>query len=1116
MGEISVLRSRLRPPRVPAGTLARPELQRACRMGIDQGRLLVVAGAGYGKSLLLAGLVAQLEMPSAWCSCDPRMAAPASLFAHLQAAVAEIVPGVGAGLPLEGPPGELAVAFCNEIDATVCDDLVLVLDDVHLLEGTDAAAVPAALFADLPPCVRLVLAGRSAPAGVPASTAPGVVAIDERQLALGADEAAALVSAAGIEVPGDRLALLHAQTEGWAAGLMIAAQAAGPDLEPNGDHEALFASLADDVLARVDPSMRRFMLDTSVLSRMTPRVGAAVADVSEEDARRTLDRLAERHLFTQRIGSGGWYRYHHLLGRHLRSRLGAENPGRVRRLHARAARAWDDEGEPLEALRHEASAGDVASLADLLDRHAEELVRGPGRAEVAARIERVAPGMRAVRPGLLLAHATLLNTSGEFERAFDATDEAIQRLLDLGEDERAATALVGLLINMLGSGTPPARRIVSGERCLHRLGPAPARPVARVAHAMGLAFGGRSAEARRQIDLALAEAGDGAYPVAAYVRIIEAFYLEYPRGRGERAVEMLERSARELLADPSADPFGYGIYAVGYLPYVLNSLGRHEDALVASDRFLASLNDRGMAEQGLRASRWWRLTALAGLERWAELQDLVIDVPAALANAQAGHYGYRYRGPAALLAAHLGEPDTVMAQARAAVAEMDGHGRAFDHPWVLCDLSRAARWVHLDDLAVELAASAHRQAVEQDLPWGRARAALRLALALGPGAEGDPLLADALAVTEEEGFVGLWSRRERADAGEALAWALDRGVGRPSAAARLAAACGPRVIVDCTRRLAGASVRVRELFAREVAAVPGLPADALEALMADRAAEVRAAAGTARGAVTELGPRLRHRALGGFAVERAGLSVERSAFGREKARMLLAALLCAGGPVHREVLLEWLWPDLDAERAARAFHVTVHALRRALEPELARGSSSSVVVNEDETYRVVLRDGDAFDLAEFHRLARPVPGEDPSARLERLQRADDMWTTGAPYPEWPYAAWAEASRAESERVRTEVLSELGEALIEAGHPGAAVSRCRQLVEREPEREEWHRLLMRAYAAAGERALALRQFHACRTILRREIGIDIGAASRDLYREILMSDDAGDEDREETG
>ncbi|MGE0026718.1 MAG: BTAD domain-containing putative transcriptional regulator [Thermoleophilia bacterium] len=1034
------------------------------------------------------------------------MGTPANLLAHLTAALAEVVPGFGAGLAYQASTETLAADFCNEADATVVDDLVLILDDVHLLAGTDADSVPSMLFRDLPPSVRLAMAGRSLPSGLPAETGPGVVVIDERRLALDVDEATALVAGAGLNLPPERLERLHAQTEGWAAGLMIAAQAGRGDVGTEDGHDMLFGSLADDVLARTEPRVRRFMADTSVLSRMTPRLAAAVAGGSPEDARGVLDSLADRHLFTQRIaGPGGWFRYHHLLGRHLRDRLGEEQPGRVPDLHGRAASAWEAEGEPLEALRHQASAGDIDRLADMLDRYAESLVRGPGRADVARWIDRIPRDLRSERPGLLLASATLLNTSGEFERAFEATDEAVGRLLDLGEHERAAIALVGLLLNMLTAGTPPARRIISGERCLARLEAVPARPVARVAHAMGLAFGGRTVEARRQLALALSEADDDGYPVGAYARIIDAFYLEYPRGRGERAVELLEWSAAELLADPSRDPFGFGMFAVAYEPYVLNSLGRHEDALFATERFVTAMKALAMGEQAERPARWWRLTALAGLERWDDLASMLGTATPASAGVHAGHYGYRYRSPAALLAAHHGEADTVMAEAQAAIAAMKEHGPAFDQPWILCDLSRAARVVRLDDLAAELAEAAHRQATVQDLPWGRARAALRLSLAVGAGPRGDAFLAEALAITEEEGFIGLWSRRERADAGEALARAIADGVGRPGGAPRLAAACGPRVIVDCTRRLAAAPPRIREAFAREVAGVPGVPAEALEVLMKDRSPEVREAARTARTGASSHAPPLRHRCLGGFAVERGGLSVDRSAFGREKARMLLGALLCAGGPVHREVLLEWLWPDLDLDRGMRAFHVTVHALRRALEPELARGAASSVVVNEDESYRVVLRDGDTFDLAEFLAVARPVRGEERLRRLERLLSADEAWT-GTPYPEWPYAAWADAPRAEAERVHAEVLASLADALIEDGRPSPAVSRARRLVEREPEREEWHRLLMRAYAAAGERALALRQFHACRTVLRRELGIDVSQASRDLYRQILISED----------
>ena len=254
---------------------------------------------------------------------------------------------------------------------------------------------------------------------------------------------------------------------------------------------------------------------------------------------------------------------------------------------------------------------------------------------------------------------------------------------------------------------------------------------------------------------------------------------------------------------------------------------------------------------------------------------------------------------------------------------------------------------------------------------------------------------------------------------------------------------------------------------------------------------------------------LQYRALGGFAVERDGVAVTRTAFGREKARMLLAALLCANGPVHREVLLDWLWPDLDAERGMRAFHVTLHALRRALEPELPRRTPSSVILTDGEAYRVVLRDGDAYDVAELLELAKGWRnGESEDEQLERLVRAESA-ADGELLPEWPYAPWAEAARREVERTRSEVLASLGRSLLDLGRPAEATIRFRRLIEVDAEREEWHRLLMRALAEAGERPLALRQYHACRAVLRRELGIEPGPDTRNLYRQILLADD-GDE------
>jgi DNA-binding SARP family transcriptional activator len=243
-------------------------------------------------------------------------------------------------------------------------------------------------------------------------------------------------------------------------------------------------------------------------------------------------------------------------------------------------------------------------------------------------------------------------------------------------------------------------------------------------------------------------------------------------------------------------------------------------------------------------------------------------------------------------------------------------------------------------------------------------------------------------------------------------------------------------------------------------------------------------------------------ALGGFLVRRGAEAVPVSAFGRERARAVLGVLVCAGGPVHREQLVDWLWPDLDLERGLRALHVTLHGLRRALEPELGRGfAGRSVIRSEGESYRLVLRDGDTIDVDEFLGLVEPLPGESDRQALKRLQKAERTYR-GALYPEWPYADWAASRRREVEQAFAAVLGALADRHLAAGRHQEALLCLERLVALEPEREAGHRALMTAYGQAGEKALALRQYHACRATLRRELGVEASAETRALYQLIL--------------
>ena len=159
MGATRVLRTRLLPPRLPPGCVARPRLAEAVRRGLEGRLVAVVAGAGYGKTTLLAQVIADEPRPWAWCSCDGRILDARSLVAHVAAGVAESVPGFDARLDLEGPADDVVADLSNELLATVSEDLVVVLDDVHALPP-DATAGVTLLTELVPDSVHLAIAGR--------------------------------------------------------------------------------------------------------------------------------------------------------------------------------------------------------------------------------------------------------------------------------------------------------------------------------------------------------------------------------------------------------------------------------------------------------------------------------------------------------------------------------------------------------------------------------------------------------------------------------------------------------------------------------------------------------------------------------------------------------------------------------------------------------------------------------------------------------------------------------------------------------------------------------------------------------------------------------------------
>src|SRR5580693_7001475 len=388
-GQDALLATRLRVPRPQPGFVPRPRLVQALSQGLARGRVLICAPAGFGKTSLLADWARSGGRPVAWLGLDAGDNDPARFWRYVVAALDQAQPGIAERLgPLLGSPaprsfGGLVTALINEFAAAPGrDEVLLVLDDYHLVEAGQVHESVSFLMENLPPGLQLVVSGRAdPPLPLARLRARGQLAeLRAAKLRFTTEEATALLAAAGPVLPDTAVVALTARTEGWAAGLQLAAlslrgrtDAAGFVAAFSGSHRFVLDYLADEVLDGQPGPVRAFLLETSVLERLSGELCDAVTGRPGSQA--MLQDIERAGLFLVPLDEvRGWWRYHHLFDGLLRARLEQEQPGRVQELH-RAAAAWSDEHDlGDDAVRHARAAGDTAWAARLVERYVDALL----------------------------------------------------------------------------------------------------------------------------------------------------------------------------------------------------------------------------------------------------------------------------------------------------------------------------------------------------------------------------------------------------------------------------------------------------------------------------------------------------------------------------------------------------------------------------------------------------------------------------------------------------------------------------------------------------------------------------------------------------------------------
>jgi len=459
------LKTKLYAPRVRPEVVSRPRLIERLNAGLRRKLSLISAPAGFGKTTLLsewtqalgrtglprAGLdAASPSTAVAWLSLDESDNDPTRFLAYLIAALQTVqmdlgIPALATLQSLQPPPAETVLSTLINEFATLTQGnqegspSVLVLDDYHRITARPVHQILTFLLDRLPPQIHLAIAGRAdPPLPLARLRAQGqLTELRAADLRFSPDEVAAFLNdVMALELSAEDIATLDTRTEGWIAGLQMAALSMRGRRDVtefikafSGSHRFILDYLVEEVFDQQPPLIQDFLLKTSILERMIAPLCDAVTGGT--DSQTILMRLDRANLFLIPLDDERrWYRYHHLFADLLRSRLEQNQLDQVPALHRRASE-WYAQNELIaEAVRHMLLAGDVERVADLVEGNALAMM-DRGELNILAESLDVLPDevMRS-RAWLSVAHAWVLAYVGQFDAIEPRLKDAERALID--------------------------------------------------------------------------------------------------------------------------------------------------------------------------------------------------------------------------------------------------------------------------------------------------------------------------------------------------------------------------------------------------------------------------------------------------------------------------------------------------------------------------------------------------------------------------------------------------------------------------------------------------------------------------------------------------------------
>ena len=676
----TLLRTKLFVPPLRPKLVPRPQLIERLNQGLQLGHklTLVSAPAGFGKTTLISSWIRQLDMPEAWLSLDEGDNEPNRFVFYMIAALREAYSELGESAvtlmqsPQPPPTETLLTLLINDL-AKLTARVILVLDDYHVIQNLEIHKTITFLLDNQPPRMQLVIISRSDPV-FPLHRLRGsgqMIGIYVRDLRFtGTEVASFLNETMGLSLSPEEVATIERRTEGWVAGLQLAALSMQEMPDPSGfvrvfagDDRYISDYLIGEVFEHQPAQFQEFLLRTAILDRFSASLCDALLGVEgwktriddpgqKLSSRTIIERLDQSNLFIISLDNKRtWYRYHHLFADFLRLRL-RERPSTERAdLHHRAATWYAQHGFTQEAVHHCLLAEDFTQAADLIERVGVRLIVLGQHGRVLSWLAELPDDLVHRRPLLCVCHAWILTVTGQ-AAAFETLLRQAEQALPTVEPD-SARHIKGL-IDMLRAYR--ARNQGNLSRSIKLLRQASeslstSDLLVRSTVNLNLGFNYLLKGLLVRATQALEEASqDSLVAGAVYIQLIAMAVLAnsyVAQGKLRRAIALYEEAIAYGLTHNHDRPFppaGYAYAGLGQVMYEQNKLEKAEQLLTKAIELGESIADWSIVRRGLLPLAWLRQMAGnpdAAQELWQQALKVVHEAGSERVEAQLGAHWVR-------------------------------------------------------------------------------------------------------------------------------------------------------------------------------------------------------------------------------------------------------------------------------------------------------------------------------------------------------------------------------------------------------------------------------------------------------------------------------------------